>query len=147
MQRCFSRRLGWVEFSAESVVEFPEGLPAFEDETQFILIERPETSPILFLQSLKTAGLCFLSVPVEVVDSRYEFTLDSEQENRLGTASRQDLLCLALLTVPDSGPPTANLKAPIVIHRHLRKGYQVILNESPYSFTHPLGPASEEVCS
>ncbi|MBL8226829.1 MAG: flagellar assembly protein FliW [Bryobacterales bacterium] len=147
MERCLSKRLGWVEYSGESVVEFPGGLPAFEHETRFVLIERQETEPVIFLQSLRTDSLCFLSVPVETLDSCYQLALGAEEEDLFGSPSRQDLLCLALLTLPESGPPTANLKAPIVIHRQSRKAQQVIQPAPGYSFAQPLGPAPEDPCS
>jgi flagellar assembly factor FliW len=145
MDRCLSKRFGWVEYSEEAVVEFPLGLPAFEEERRFVLIERAETEPIIFLQSLRTDGLCFLSVPVETLASNYQLALGAEEEEVLGLASREDLLCLALLTLPETGPPTANLKAPIVIHRRDRRAVQVIQTGSPYSFAQPLsGEAPSE---
>jgi len=138
MDRCFSRRLGWLEYSEESVLDFPLGLPAFEEEHRFILIERPESEPIIFLQSLHSDSLCFLSVPVDTLDSSYQLMLGVEEEQLLGPVTPDDLLCLILLTVPDTGPPTANLKAPVIIHRRDRKGVQVIQANSGYSFAQPL---------
>jgi flagellar assembly factor FliW len=138
MDRCLTKRFGWVEYSEEAVVEFPLGLPAFEEERRFVLIERPDTAPIIFLQSLRTDGLCFLSVPVQTLVPHYQLTLGAEEEEILGPAVQEDLLCLVLLTLPEAGPPTANLKAPVVIHRRDRRAVQVIQTGSPYSFAQPL---------
>jgi flagellar assembly factor FliW len=135
-------QLGTVDYSEETIVEFAEGLPAFETQTRFVLVERTETAPILFLQSVDNAELCFLTVPVQAIQPDYELTSPIEDLRDLGvdaTTRNEDVLCLAILTARPDRPPTANLMAPVLIHRHTRRGRQVIQNDSPYSFEHPLG--------
>jgi flagellar assembly factor FliW len=48
-----TKYFGSLEYREESVYEFPHGLPAFENETMFVLIEQPENRPLVFLQSLR----------------------------------------------------------------------------------------------
>lgn len=135
-------QLGTVDYSEETIVEFAEGLPAFETQTRFVLVERTETAPILFLQSLDNAELCFLTVPVQAIQPDYELTSPIEDLRDLGidaTTQNEDMLCLAILTARADRPPTANLMAPVVIHRHTRRARQVIQTDSQYSFEHPLG--------
>lgn len=135
-------QLGTVDYSEEAIVEFPEGLPAFENQTRFVLVERSETAPILFLQSLDNAELCFLTVPVEAIQPNYELTSPMEDLRDLGidaSTRNEDVLCLAILTARPDRMPTANLMAPVVIHRHTRRARQVIQTGSEYSFEHPLG--------
>jgi flagellar assembly factor FliW len=57
-----------------------------------------------------------------------------------------DLLCLVILTISGDRPPTANLMAPVVIHRKTRRARQVIQFESGYSFEHVLNPVKEDEC-
>ena len=61
-----TKYFGIVSYAEESAVLFPQGLPAFEEERGFVLIDAPEGAPLVFLQSLARAGLCFLAFPILV---------------------------------------------------------------------------------
>lgn len=50
---------GKLEVDTEQIYHFSKGLPGFDDETDFILIEMPET-PFAYLQSIREKGLSFL---------------------------------------------------------------------------------------
>ena len=136
-------RFGMVEYGEDSIVEFAEGLPAFESDTRFVLIERPETAPLMFLQSLVHAELCFTAVPAVCVDPEFRLQPMEGDLDAIGGVT-EDLLCLAVLTLGENRPATANLMAPVVIHRRTRKARQVIQYDSGYRFEHPL--AGEESC-
>jgi hypothetical protein len=51
--------------------EFPLGLPAFEDEKRFLLIERAEFSPLVLLQSAVRPELRFVCAPASILDPDY----------------------------------------------------------------------------
>ncbi len=152
MSEYWTRQFGTVEYGEDAVIEFPDGLPAFESDKRFVLLERPETGPLLFLQSLVHPELCFLALPVECIDRHYRIDLGPEDRAALGMEPAADgvetgpLLCLAVLTVRDNQPPTANLMAPVVIHRLSRRGRQIIQYESAYSFEHVLETGQEGGC-
>lgn len=143
-----SRQFGLIEFTGESVVEFPEGMPAFEQQTRYVLIERPDSAPLIFLQSLDDPQLCFVTLPVGCVDARYQPRLEKSDFEALGmqTFDDQEVLCLVILTIPAQGPPTVNMMAPVVIHRRTRRARQVIQFDSGYSFRQQLqvSPAAPE---
>ena len=63
-----TKNFGRVEYGADSALEFPRGLPGFENRRGFLPLHQPENDPLLFLQSLEEPGLCFVTVPVLVVD-------------------------------------------------------------------------------
>lgn len=147
MERWETRQFGIVEYSEESVVEFPEGIPAFETDTRFVLIERQETAPLVFLQSLVHSELCFVTIPVEWLEPDYELFTPLEELRDLGIGQatpNTDVLCLAIVTALAGRTPTANLMAPVVIHRRTRRGRQVVQAGSRYSFEHPLGNKQEQ---
>ena len=137
-------------YREESVFEFPSGLPAFEHEKRFVLIESPENAPLVFLQSLADRGLCFLAFPILVVDRNYQLgispedlaalELDTDRQPELGA----DALVLALLSLHDGFSATANLMAPIVINLGTRRALQAIRCDSLYSHEHPLSLPSAE---
>ena len=145
MPRIDASNRGTIEYDDEAVVEFPEGLPAFTEDTRFVLVERSESAPLIFMQSLVHLELCFLTAPVVTIDADYTLKTPREELTPIGAdeVRVEDLLCLAILTIPDNRPPTANLMAPVVINRKTRRARQVIQYESGYSFEHPLYPAKE----
>jgi flagellar assembly factor FliW len=150
-----SPHFGTIEYTDEQVVEFPQGLPAFEDETRFLAHERLETRPVIYLQSLTTPNLCFITLPVETVAPGYQVFLSVDDRRALDLdETRQPLapaevLCLGIVTIApsESKPqPTVNLLAPVIIHRETRKAVQAIQTEGGYSHQHPL-PIGEGTCS
>jgi flagellar assembly factor FliW len=54
-----TRRFGPLEYADSSVLSFVSGPPGFVDQTRFTLVERPELAPVVLLQSLDSAELCF----------------------------------------------------------------------------------------
>ena len=148
-----TKYFGTLAYNEESVFEFPVGLPAFEDEKQFVLIESPEHAPLVFLQSLVRPSLCFLAFPVLVVDRNYQLGIPGEDLQALGlNLERQpelgtEVLVLALVSLHDGFSATANLMAPIVVNLKTRRGLQAIRQDSLYSHQHPIETrAVEQAC-
>ena len=154
MPRFDTKYYGQLECTEEDIFDFRLGLPGFERETQFVFIERPDRAPLVFMQSLHRADVCFLALPVFVADREYRLSMASEDLSELDLdASREpkigpDVLCLTLLTLVEGSDPTVNLRAPIVVNLRNRKGMQSIQMESSYSFHAPLLPQTEcQPCS
>jgi flagellar assembly factor FliW len=148
MAVCQTQHLGLVEYDETSVIEFTEGIPAFPDALRFILIEPPAVTPLIYLQCLSQPDLCFLTVPALCLDPFYRLLVPEEEFHELGPSTAgdgSDHLVLAILTVSEETPPTANLMAPVVIHRGARRGRQLLQTEGGYSFTQPLG-STEGLC-
>jgi len=55
-------------------------------------------------------------------------------------ASRDQLLCLAVVTAYDDSPPTANLLAPVVVNLANGSAVQSVRYGAAYSHMHPLKP-------
>jgi flagellar assembly factor FliW len=141
-----TKYFGTLTYNEESVFEFPLGLPAFEDEKRFVLIESAEHAPLVFLQSLIRPSLCFLAFPVLVVDRDYQLGICREDLEALGLdLDRQpelgrEVLVLALVSVHDGFSATANLMAPIAVNLRTRCGLQAIRQDSLYSHRYPIEP-------
>lgn len=132
---------GTIEYAEETIFDFPAGLPAFEDERKFIALTEPRYEPLVFFQSLATAGLAFLAIAVRNVVLEYRLEISDEDLAVLsGGTSSAGLEAFALVTVSEQGDVIANLQAPIVIDHETRRGLQVIQTDSGYSARHPLGP-------
>lgn len=153
MGRCETTQFGVLEYEDAAVVHFPFGLPAFESETRFLLIEQAETAPVVFLQSLRTPKLLFLAMPARYIDAAYRLDLSAGERAALGLAAEgdpeegRDLVSLAILTVKPGEPLTANLLAPVVIASGTRRALQVLQPDAGYSVEHRLGGAELAACS
>jgi len=153
-----TKYFGTLPCAEGSVFDFPQGLPAFEDEKTFVLIESPEGAPLVFLQSMARASLCFLALPILVVDKNYQLaiapedlealSLDIERQPELGP----EVTVLALVSLHDELVATANLMAPVVLNVKIRRGLQAIRRDFLYSPEYPVNAhpaqknAAEEVC-
>ena len=146
-----TKYFGVLAYREEAVFEFPHGLPAFEEEHGFVLIEMAENAPLVFLQSLRQPELCFLAFPILVADREYHLAvspedlealeLDHGRQPKLGN----EVLVLALVSLHDGFSATANLMAPIVLNLKTRRGLQAIRQDNLYSHQHPVQSSSPEV--
>jgi len=149
-----TKYFGTLPYREESVFDFPFGLPAFENEKRFVPIELPEHAPLLFLQSLAQPELCFLTLPILVVEREYRLAISSEDLAALELdAARQPLLAsealvLALVSLHDGFSATANLMAPIVVNLKTRRALQAIRQDVVYSHQHPVASprGNQELC-
>jgi len=145
-----TKYFGAMSYEAESCFDFPCGLPAFDNEQQFLPLRVPEQEPLVFLQSTKTPDLCFVAIPVLVADPQYRLAATREDLETVGlSSSRQprigeDALVLALLAIRDDAPATANLLAPIVINLANRRAVQAIRCDNRYSHQQPLVACAEK---
>jgi len=150
--RCETRYFGPVEYDEESVLVFPDGIPAFEQERRFVAIRQPLNEPLVFLQSLARADLCFVALPVHSICAGYRLQMAPEDLQALGLppdrqpAIGREVLCLSLLAVEENAPPTANLLAPIVVNLRTQCARQAIQTGSAYSHREEL-PLREAACS
>jgi flagellar assembly factor FliW len=143
---------GELDYTDGTVFQFPHELPGFEQERCFLFLQQPHTEPLLFLQSLGNPRLCFILLPILVLDSNYAVNLETEDlaTLRLNPARQpvigEDILCAAIVRPggADDGEPTANLMAPVVVNLKEQIGMQVIQADSPYSYRHPI-PVGKEV--
>ena len=152
MPQLHTKYFGPLEYQEQDVVRFPSGLPAFEEESRFLVIEPPDRAPLAFLQSMRQPGLCFLALPVLSVEPRYGLAITTEDLEALKLdTGRQPAIgaevdCLVVIAIPEGGVPSANLLAPIVINRANRLGTQAIRVDSTYSHQHPVAKV-EDACS
>ncbi len=149
MPRVETKYFGAMEYEEESVFDFPDGLPAFEEERRFVFVEIPEYAPLVFLQSLNQPSLCFLALPVVVVDSHYRLAVAVEDRVALDFSPDREpspedgALVLALVSLHDGFSATANLMAPIVVNVRTRRALQAIRRDGTYSHQHAIPAPSE----
>ena len=146
MRKVNTLRFGDIEVDEKKIVHFDEGIPAFEDEHEFLIVPYDEESPYVFLQSLNTPDLAFLMTSPFVFFNDYQFEIDDDTLNRLGIISQDQLLIYTLISIPGNSIEnmTTNLMAPIVINAETMSARQVILEKSGYTTKHRLFPEKEK---
>jgi flagellar assembly factor FliW len=140
MPQIQTRDLGPLDYDVSAMLHFPFGLPGFEGEKSFLLIENATAAPVLFLQSTETPALCFLTIPVQVVDPGYQIGMTEEDAGTVGIG-RQDVAVLAILASNSRGDLTANLLAPVIVNLATKIGLQAVRPDTGYSHQHPVGQA------
>jgi len=134
-QTITSPYMGCVSWDPSDELVFPAGLPGFEQERRMLPVEIPAHRPLVYLQSLDRADICFLTLPVFTIDPSFSLHLsdDERQVLQLGQhvadeavpAIGVDVLCLAML-VPRGKTVEANLNAPVVINLHNSRAIQSV---------------------
>lgn len=142
MRKIDTLRFGELEVEEQDVVRFDEGIPAFEEEHEFVMLPYEEGTPYMFLQSLATPELAFLTTDPFVFFPEYTFELDDENMERLAIKTMDDVLVCTMISLPKSGiaDMTTNLLAPVVINRHTMQARQVVLEKTQYTTKHRLFP-------
>ena len=150
MRKIKTIRFGEIEEDESKIVHFTQGIPAFEDEHEFVIIPYDPSSPYVFLQSVQTPELAFLMTMPFIFFPDYEFQIDDAVVKMLSIEDQQDLLIYTLLTIPEGkvADMTANLLAPVVINKNNMQARQVVLEKSHYKTKHrlfpPIADASEK---
>ena len=125
----------------QSVIDFAEGLPGFEQTRRFVLLSSPELAPLHLLHHVEGPAASFLAVDPRVVLPSYRAVLAAADRARLGAVDDESLLWLALVTMDAGSGPSVNLRAPIVVNPARMLGFQVMPHNSLYPLRHPLALA------
>ena len=128
-----STRFGHIEIDESLLFTFPRGMPGFEGERQFAVIER-QGQRFKWLQSVEDAELAFLVADPHYFLAHYEATLPKGDLALLKIRFPEDLAMAVILNVPPARPAamTVNLRAPILFNIRERLGTQIILTSQRY---------------
>lgn len=126
-----SKIFGPFQVEEGSVMHFSQGIPGLETVKEYAMIQIEEYHPIVWMVS--TNGVFhFPLVDYKTIDSsdldtasieRYKALLDSYMERN------QDSIAYVILKL-DKAVSKVSLKAPIVINPQLKKGQQLVLEQS-----------------
>lgn len=139
-----SRDFGMTEVDEKAVLEFPNGLFAFEDDRKFALLSPlGENTYPMWLQSTERKELCFIVFDPSLIDDSYGIILNESEKKILKVKDGDEIRCLAIAKVPeDFRKTTVNMKSPIVINPVTNTALQVIL-PLDYPFRHPIYESGE----
>lgn len=122
-----TKRFGEMEIDENQVINFPYGLPGFEDLRSFALMDS-EQEPFYWLQSMEDVNVAFILINPFLICPNYEIeVLDDDFETIALESKKEKILIFSIVSVRGEGALiTANLKAPLIINRENKMGRQFI---------------------
>lgn len=137
-------RFGELEIEEKSIIHFSQGIPGFEDLTEYVLIYPEDSQPFAYLQSLEWGELAFIVTDPFLFYPQYQFEISDSLKEELQIASKEDISVWSIVTVTDQlQEATINLLAPLIINERVKSAKQFVLHNTLYKTKHPLLPAKE----
>ncbi len=87
-----SASFGEIEFDPQTVIEFPQGMIAFEGHKQFKLLHAEDFDGLKWLQSITDENLAFSLMEPIHLGYDLEITLSDEEAGLLGSENPEELL-------------------------------------------------------
>jgi len=136
--RLLTKHFGELDIDESKIIAFPEGIPGFEQEREFVVINNEdETNPFQWLQSINNPDLAFVIINPFHVFPDYDIILPETVQKKLLINDEKEVVVYSLVVVPkDIHKMTVNLLAPIIININKKIGKQVILEDSRYTTKH-----------
>lgn len=143
-----TRKFGDIDIDEKEIVSMPEGLPGFPGFDRFIVIERKETAPFCWYQSVEEPNLNLVIMNPYYFMPDYNPELESIVAMRGWQEAPSDALeVFVVINIFQEGEKkriTANLMGPIVINRERKEAVQFVFSNSDYSHQHDVLRSLEE---
>lgn len=142
MRKVNTDRFGEIEIDEKRIIHFKDGIPAFEEEHEFIILPYDEESPYYFMQSLNKPDLAFLLTIPEIFFPDYAVEIDDATVSELKIEKSEKICVYTMITIPNGSVRlmTTNLLAPIVINTENMAAKQLVMDKSNYTTKHRLFP-------
>ena len=139
MMELMTRDFGKVQIKEEDIITFPQGIPGFVEEKEYVLLPLGDESPFVVLQAVNNSNLAFITLEPGNFIKGYEFEISDNVVDKLKIEENKDVIVLAIATVKDKmSEMTVNLAAPVVINIKEKLGKQVILDREDYPVKYQL---------
>ena len=132
-------RFGSFDTKDSKVINFPVGLPGFENLRDFVILEVEDTKPIYWLQSIEDSHVALsVILTFDIFHDYYIDIRDSDLEE-LKFESKNDLSVMNVVVIPPQiQNMTVNLAAPIVINTRHGIAKQIIIDATELPIRFPV---------
>ena len=136
-----SPSFGTLEVTEDKIIEFPGGLPGFEDNHRFTLLHEEGGEGVVFqLQSVDDPAVALSITSPGRLGVNLEIALSDEEVDLLGMQDSNDAAVMVVVRKPDADTPAnaglvANFLAPLVINVNTRRGIQKVVGHAGYDIT------------
>ncbi len=136
-------RFGKVSYSQKDILFFPRGIPAFENNHNWLLVGS-NTNAIKWLQNIENTSLALPVTSPDAVKSDYNARIPDDDLSLISDekVTQTDLALLIVVSIPEDAPwnMSANLRAPILINLKTHKAVQVIVLNEEYPIRYIVFP-------
>ena len=128
---------GLIDVDERQKVSFPQGLFGFEQYNDYVLLDA-EQEPFFWLQSTNEKSIAFILINPFLFRPDYEINVAGDELADLGINTPDQAIVFSIVTIPEEGPVTANLKGPLIINRDTKIGKQAIINDPNWKTKHDI---------
>lgn len=120
-------------------IEFPAGLPGFEDHKRFVLESRSDMRPFLSLRSLVDPEVALPMIDCQLLIQKSRPEVTDDVARLMGSEAANDVRTYFILKVdPGTGTISANTRAPVLIAARKAQGFQIFLDHEDLKVDEPL---------
>jgi len=122
-------RFGTLPVNKANLLDFPKGLPGFEELHQFVLLHDEDNTSVFYLQSTEDPAIRLPLSSPHWFKVDYEIGLSDEECALLGGEPTDELAVLVTVTDDGAGGELhANFNGPIILNTDKRTGLQKTLH-------------------
>jgi flagellar assembly factor FliW len=141
-----TQRFGDLMIPEEKIITMPKPVLGFEHLKRYCLIEREDTAPFLWFQSIDDPAVAFIIVNPVYFHPDYRIEVNPKEIEELEISDVRTVETYVIVTIPvDPSLMTINLQGPILINTETRLAKQLVLVNSEYGVKHRLIADGEEI--
>lgn len=126
------------EACTTNVITFREGIPGFEEHTQFMILEEGD-GVFYYLQAVNAPQIILPIINPYLIKPDYRPSIPEKYFQKLGGGTTDDYIMYTVVTLRETvEESTINLQAPILIHVGHLVGIQVIVEDTQYTARHKI---------
>jgi len=130
-------RFGELDIPEENIIEFPKGLIGFEQFKKYVLLEREDSDPFVWLQSLEDPNLAFVVINPVIFFKNYKIEIHYKELEDIAVRSLDRIEVYSVVTIPeDIMKMSINLLGPLGINLDNNRAKQLVLGNSSYTIQH-----------
>jgi flagellar assembly factor FliW len=141
-------RFGEVMIPDDKIISMPKPVLGFEHLKKYCLIEREDSAPFLWFQSVDDPAVAFVVVNPLFFYPDYRIEVNPKEIEELQVTDVRDVETYVVVTIPANPyEMSANLQGPILINTDSRLAKQLVLVNSEYGVRHRLLSEAEEAAA
>lgn len=131
---------GIIEIDEEQLLDFPCGIPGFEDLTRWCLFHLEQNTELCWMQAVDEPSVALLLADPDQLFRNYDLEISSDQLGPLELSEADEhsgaapvVMRVVLRRDADEDAFVANLQAPMLFNLSNRKGMQLVLDRPKFS--------------
>lgn len=140
-----TKYLGKQDIEEDKIIYFETGIPGFQEEKKFVVLDIPGNDVMQIMQSLQNTNLAFFITNPYHFYHDYSFKLDDSVIDSLAIKDEKEVVIFVIMTIQEPFEnSTLNLRAPVIINSDKKIGKQFILNDDDYPLKAAIQQSAKE---